>query len=228
MIVSVHIPKTAGVSFGGRLEGAFGSRLLYDYDDWVGLNTAQANLRRVERVLEARGRREQLIRDYDIIHGHFVADKYAELFPSTHFVAFFREPCQQLASLYHFFLRNGGKSNIHPAAKVFHRVRPTLPEFIAEARNVQSMFIGRVPINDFAVVGVIEKYDDGIALFEDVFRCKLAPERDRFNVNQSQQGGRYDIDNETWRAVERYCQADIQLYQTAREMFRRLSTRYQR
>jgi hypothetical protein len=35
MIVSIHVPKTAGTSFRFRLEAAFGARLPCDYGDWL-------------------------------------------------------------------------------------------------------------------------------------------------------------------------------------------------
>ena len=41
----------------------------------------------------------------DVIHGHFIADKYLGLFPQTDVIAFFRDPCQQALSNY-FFMQN--------------------------------------------------------------------------------------------------------------------------
>lgn len=75
MIVSIHIAKTAGTTFGGRLlQIEFRDRLLLDYGDWVGFNSSEAIARRRQRAAETTKRRAELITACDVIHGHFVAD----------------------------------------------------------------------------------------------------------------------------------------------------------
>jgi len=224
MIVSIHIPKSAGTSFGMRLESEFGARLLKDYGDWVGLETPDAIARRAARVAAMRARREELLRDYDVIHGHFVADKYLDLFPTTALVAFFRDPYQQAVSNYHYLMRHPEID--HPGVKLFHEVRPSLLEFIAGVPASQSNYLGRATVEDFAMVGLTEQYDRGVALFEAIFSVKLPPEKERGNVNPDRQGEVYEIDPAIREAIDQHRPGDVKLYRRAVERFARLAANY--
>jgi hypothetical protein len=74
-IISIHIPKTAGTAFVVALQERFGERLLEHYGDWVGFNSPEAIARHEARMAEMRDRRSELSENYDVIHGHFIADK---------------------------------------------------------------------------------------------------------------------------------------------------------
>jgi hypothetical protein len=224
LILSVHIPKTAGQSFRMRLQSTFASRALIDYGDWPGLYTPEAIARRECRKAEMRARRDELLRDYDIIHGHFYPDKYLGLFPTAEFAAFFRDPYQQVISHYQFFLRHPEME--HPAVKIFHDARMSLPEFVAEFPCMQSRQIGGIAVDDLAMVGIVEQYEQGIALFDTVFGCKIAPETTRENVNPDRPGDAYAIDQAVRKAVDTHNAADVELYRRACEKFAQLSARY--
>ena len=225
MIISIHIPKTAGRSLRLRLEASFGARILTDYGDWIGYDTPETIARRAQRTAEMRVRRDELIRDYDLIYGHFIADKYAGLFPATQFTAFFRDPYQQAVSQYQFLLRLGAERD-SPGIREFRRLRPSLPEFIAATPNTQAAFLGHVAIEDFAMVGLVEQYDRGVALFEATFRLKLAPESVRANVNPERPRDGYVIDPSVHRAIDTHRAADVELYRRATELFERQAARY--
>ena len=82
VILSIHVPKTAGMSFGGILKAEYGNRLLLDYGDyqnWVEPQRRPAILRRVQE--EARLRRDELLENYQVIHGHFFPEKVHWLIP---------------------------------------------------------------------------------------------------------------------------------------------------
>ncbi|MGH6845701.1 MAG: hypothetical protein ACRECU_13515 [Methylocella sp.] len=224
MIVSIHIPKTAGESFRLRLQSTFASRALFDYGDWVGFDTPDTVARRELRRAVMRARRDELLRDYDIIHGNFVGDKYLGLFPATWFAAFFRDPYQQAVSHYHFILRHPEID--HPGVRAFHEKRMSLLEFIAAFPNMQSRFLGQIGVENLAMVGMKEQYERGVALFEAVFRHKLSPETSRENVNPNRQGDTYLIDAAARKAVDTHSAGDVELYRRACERFDSLSARY--
>ena len=75
MIVSIHMPKTAGMTFGELLGRAFQTRLLLDYEDYAGFRSPEALAQCAANAKRMRARRDELIAQYDAIHGHFVADK---------------------------------------------------------------------------------------------------------------------------------------------------------
>jgi hypothetical protein len=224
VILSIHIPKAGGTGFGHRLQAAFGSRLLRDYGDLIGFDTQEAATRRTARIAEARARRDELLRDYDVIHGHFTADKYAGLFPTTDVTAFFREPHQQAMSHYEFLMRHPQMDN--PAVKLFHELRIPLTEFVERTGSLQAAFLGSMDIGEFAVVGLMEHYERSVALFEAAFGRKLPREAARANANPDRRGERYEIGPELRRAVALHRAGDVEVYRRACERFGDLCERY--
>ena len=195
-----------------------------DYGDWVGVDTPKALARRKRRTEEMRARRDELLRDYDVIHGHFIADKYTRLFPTTEFAAFFRDPYQQSISNYEFILRHPDID--HPAVKLVHETRMTLLEFIAAFPDIQTRYLGCVAVEDFAMTGLFEQYERSVALFEAVFGRKLVPETSRQNVNPDRQGNAYPIDEAVRKAVDVHRAGDLDAYRRAQGRFARLTAHY--
>ena len=224
MIVSIHIPKTAGRTFQFRLRSTFGSRALFDYGDWIGFDTPEVAAHDELRKAGMRARRDELLRDHDIIHGHFVAAKYAGLFPATDFVAFFRDPYQQAVSHYQYLLRHPEID--HPGVRAFHEARMSLPEFIVAVTDIQSRFLGQVTVEDLMMAGLMEQYDRSLALFEAASGCKLAREARHENVNPVRQGDAYPIDPAVRKAIDTYRAGDVALYRRACESFARLTARH--
>jgi len=92
--------------------------------------------------------------------------------------------------------------------------------------NVQSMFLGKIALEDLAVVGLAEKYERSVALFEAVFGCKLPPINLRENVNPDRAGDFYAIDPVFRKTIDLYCAADVELYPRAVKRFDQLVARY--
>ena len=220
MIISVHIPKTGGSTFRKLLKRAFGPRLLLDYGDWAGFKTQEAMARRAMRRDEKRRQHDALARDFDIIHGHFEADKYADLFPQTQYVAFFREPYQQALSNYQYLQRHPELD--HPAIRLFHDNKMSLEDYLrCEAlSNPQTQLLGKVPLDDFAMIGMTEQYSRSIALFNSAFGTRLVRE-DTANVNPDRTGISYDVSPAQRKLIETYRAPDLDLYARATEKFAR-------
>ncbi len=220
MILSIHVPKAAGNSFRALMHGEFGDRLMLDYGDWAGFDVPAANARRAIRTREMRSRRDELLRNYDAIHGHFIADKYLGLFSTENFVAFFRDPYQQALSHYWFLVRNPQRE--HPEEKMLHDAKMTLHDYLAwdAFRNQQSQYLGSVALDDFAMVGLSEEFYRSVELFNSIFGGNLRG-HSFLNVNPDHQGVDYAIDHEVRKAVEKYRAADVDLYRRAKDIFAR-------
>jgi len=220
MILSLHVPKAAGNSFRQLLQIEFGERLMRDYGDWAGFNVPEAIDRCKVRTLAMRGRRDEILEKYDIIHGHFVADKYLGLFPSEDFVAFFRDPYQQALSHYCFLLRNPQRE--HLEEKMFHEAKMTLHDYLRwhAFHDHQSQYLGSIGIDDLAMVGLSEEFYKSVALFNSNFGCHLRGES-FLNVNPDTVGSDYKTDPEIRKAIEKYRAADVDLYRRAKEIFAR-------
>jgi hypothetical protein len=222
MLLSIHVPKTAGNSFREALMGSFGDRLMLDYGDWAGFNTPEANIRRILREEAMRARRDELMKKYDVIHGHFIADKYQGLFPDEQFIAFFRNPFQQSVAHYFFLVRNPQRE--HPEEKILHDAKMTLLEYLEwdALRDQQSRFLGSLSIDDLAFVGLSEEYSKSLELFRSMFGYDLGEPRFE-NVNEARSGAEYPISADVRTAVKKYRPADIELYERAKDIFARQS-----
>lgn len=224
MILSIHVPKAAGNSFRELLKAKFGDRMMGDYGDWAGFDIPEANERRAERTREMRLRAPELREKFDVIHGHFVADKYEGLFPDPKYLAFFRDPYQQAVAHYYFLLRNPQRD--HPEERIFHENKMTLQDYLSwdAFRNHTSQYLGKIPIEDFAMVGMSAEFPRSLGLFRSIFDLDLGEQRFA-NVNEERQGTEYEIDAETRKAVDKNRAADIELYRKAKEIFAKQTAR---
>lgn len=220
MIVSIHVPKTAGISFRAQLHATFGSRILFDNNDLQGIDGLRPSLARAYNLARAVWLRRVILRDYDVVHGHLSARKYRLIFPGARFAAFFREPHQQTASHYAFYLR-------HPELyRPYMHIDPDRPlsigAFCAKFPNIQKRFLDGLNLTDLAMVGLSEDFARSVALFEAVFDCNLAPAEAPQNVNPDRTSDTYDVTPELHDAVAKHRAADIALYREAQEHFARL------
>jgi hypothetical protein len=224
MIVSIHIPKTAGKSFQYDLTQVFGDRLLPDYDDWPESTTPEAtahNERRRAAMLADAG---MLTERYDVIHGHFLAGKYAGVFPVTALVTMVRDPYQHAVSTYEHAARS---SDIpHPGFHDFKQQRMTLVDFIEAFPNHQSLYLGGTALEDLAMIGLTERYEQSVALFGAIFSRTMPRAIIRKNVNPAKEGIVYEITPDVRRAVERSRAEDIALYRKAGERLAKLCSTY--
>jgi hypothetical protein len=216
LIVSIHVPKTGGVTFREALAAAAGGRLVLDYDD------RPLAPRSFARALRERLRRVELPPDTRAVHGHFVASKYRRRYPHARFVTWFRDPVERLASHYYYWLREPDPKNA--TCRRLLQERLTLEQFAAlpEMRDVHLRFLGGVPVENFAFVGLTEAFDEGMALFERLFGIAAPAETPRRNANPERRGERYELAPDVREAVARSNAADLALYARARARYEAL------
>jgi hypothetical protein len=224
MIVSVHIPKTAGTSFNGDLGHVFGARLLADYEDWPEIPTPEAAVHNERNRAAVVAGAESIGERYDAIYGHFVAGKYAGVFPLTALVTMVRDPYQHAVSTYEHAMPVAASP--HPGHRLITERRMTLLEFIEAFPNHQALYVGEMPLEDFAMIGVTERYEQSVALFEAVFGISMPRTTIRQNTNPAKRGREYEITPEVRRAVERFRAEDIRLYRQAGERLTKLCSAY--
>jgi hypothetical protein len=224
MILSIHVPKAAGNSFRVLLQNEFGARMMKDYGDWAGCRVPEAMERCQSRTLAMRNRRNELLQKYDVIHGHFAPDKYSGLFPIEDFVAFFRDPYQQVVSHYYFLQRNPQRD--HPEERIFHEAKMTLHDYVSwEAfHDHQTQYLGSLSIDDLAMVGLSEEFYRSVEVFNSMFGCDLQG-NSFLNVNPDTQGDAYRISPDIRKAVKKYRAADIDTYERAKEIFKRQASK---
>ena len=84
-------------------------------------------------------------------------------------MAWFREPVERLASHYHYWKRKPDRQN--PTCQRLIEEDLSLEAFAAlpEMRDVHARFLGEVPPERLAFVGLTERYDDSMDLFRRAF-----------------------------------------------------------
>jgi hypothetical protein len=217
LLISVHLPKTAGTSFERALRSHFGERLRLDYASKpLHQRPAARRLQAMRRALEHGLHAPDA--DIACIHGHFLPLAYRWLRspgPRT-FVTWLRDPVERLASHYQHWQRVENP----PATDVLH-VRMldenwSFEQFALapQLRNSYAQFLWGFPFAAFSFVGISEHYAEDLAFFgRHILGGELPICEERRNPEAPQ--GRYDIDEALRRRIRRYHATDQDLYERA-------------
>lgn len=225
MLISVHMPKTAGLSFRAALESHFGSQLQPDYSDYPLAHSPQDRRNQAEEFGHANG-----LENFDgiaCIHGHFLPIKYRELagvLPCT-FVTWLREPIARLISHYDYWQRSYDPDS--NATSALHRrvveESWSLQRFALspELRNVYSEFLWRFPLERFEFVGITEFFPEELRYFSrEVLGNNLCVET--LNVREDGKSGAPEqrLKPSDRAEIEAFHAKDVNLYQRARRWHR--------
>jgi hypothetical protein len=217
VIISVHLPKTAGKSFEAALETRFGSSLLEDYATFP-MNTPRYERNRTALEQSLRNAEAEFA-GVECIHGHFLPAKYlllAERRDLT-FVTWVRHPVQRLLSNYYYWRRTfepGTAPRLH--RKVVEEdwsvERFCLSD---EMRNMYGQFLWGFPVENFAFMGITEFYEDDLDYFAGRW-LGLSVEPKRLNIG-SAPDGEYQVDRALRTRIETFHEQDMELYRRALE-----------
>ena len=212
MIISVHLPRTAGTSFGKVLTTHFRSRLLRDYSD-LPINTPQSERNRA--ALQASLRNEESdFPDVECIHGHFLPIKYLLLVHKRRvkFVTWMRNPVERVISNYYYW-----KKTYTPRSTPLHR-RVVEEEWSIErfclgpeVRNLYWQILWGFPLDYFDFIGITEFYEDDIAYFGQHYLGAYTKAK-RLNVRTN---SAYQIDRSFRNEIEEFHDRDMDLYRKA-------------
>lgn len=187
LLVSVHLPKTAGTSFLNILEQHYGKRLWRDYAD----RPLHSGRRSVRARAFTQGVKAGLfsgaLKDVDCIHGHFLPLKYRFLARrrSLGFITWLRDPVERLASHYHYWLRSYDPAQ---AGRLHRRVVEEgwdLERFCMseELRNIYSRFLWGFPLERFDFLGLTEHFASDLDYLAERFFAGDLPNLPMQNVN---------------------------------------------
>lgn len=224
MIISVHVPKTAGISMLTAWEEAFPERVLRDYANEFGAAD------RYETAADVAAHKEQIAERYDVVHGHFHADKY-EAFPDETWVIFLRDPVRRLLSLHEQMRRRleRGRSLPSPEREAAVWAVNDDPGRVLEfastfspPQGVYRRFVGTRGVDGFDVVGITERYQRSLELVEAAVGRPLAV-HDK-NTSEPTALVRYVDETPAVRAeLESALQADYDIYRQALARFEALA-----
>ena len=193
-LISVHVPKTAGSTFGNFLTTIYGvDRVFKDYDDYPMNPLSRFNVDRDGWRESAEGQVRGIGPEFRAVHGHFVIEKYRDVFPEARRVAWVRHPAAWVISLYYFW-KNGPKSHdhkTHPLIRRLHNEDLSLLEFAEDESirdHVSRVFLGGLPPESYDFLGVQEHFNDDLP---DLIRLMGWPELPAGFENRSPEP-RYD------------------------------------
>ena len=216
MIISVHIPKTAGTSFSLSLNQRFGRAYRSDYMDR--LFTTETSLdRKSKSMAKALEMRPEEFEGIQCVHGHFLAFKYrflAEQMPCS-FITWLRDPIDRLLSHYYYWVEAYDPAYAQGHHKRFMEEGWTLEKFCLadEFRNIQSQFLWSTPMSSFDFVGITEHYAEDFSRFSKRF---LGSQPETFRVNATKtKPSKLALDQGLRKEIEAFHSQDVALYEAA-------------
>lgn len=217
MIVSLHLPKTAGTSFSATLENHYGTRLLKDYTDFP-INTPPPRRNRfaVQSCLEIENKD---FSSADCIHGHFLPIKYLLMRDKNNatFITWIRNPVDRALSNYYFWRKTYKPENSPPLHRRVIEENWSLERFCLgpELRNLYAQFLYGFPLEYFSFIGLTEFYDEDLLYFSENF-LQIHAEPKKINVGNS--SGFYQISDILRLEIEAFHADDMILYNRALSM----------
>ncbi|MEN1941331.1 hypothetical protein WCE41_09355 [Luteimonas sp. MJ246] len=216
LLVSLHLPKTAGTSFAETLRAASGDGYRDDYAD---LPMQYAALRRrMQAVRGGLAMRGRVAADATCIHGHFLALKYRIALGRrpARWITWMRDPVQRLASHYAFWRRDyDGGDPAQPLRNRMLREQWTFERFALgpELRDVYRQYLWGFDPARFDFVGITEHYHADLERLARRLGWKAVAAAALVNPERGESG--YDIDPRLRARIARHHAGDIALYRWA-------------
>ncbi len=194
MIISVHIPRTAGSSFRELLQERFGDRLAYHYYHFL-----DAAMQPVDEPGPGA----------ECLHGHFPATLHLSRYPNAALITWVRRPLDRIISEYKFLKQSPDEGN---ALSRLIQDGATLVEFAEHVgnRNRMCAYLDGQPLSRFAFVGISEQFDLELDRLE---RCTGLRLRKYHAVNQSWRSTRVEMSDAEREFILSINEADVRLYE---------------
>jgi hypothetical protein len=211
MIISLHLPKTAGSSFKASLQQHFDHKMLLDYAD-LPINTPPFQ-RNQNAMISGLQNAERNFEESECIHGHFMPAKYLlldSIKPLT-FVTWLRHPVERVVSHYYFWQRRYCPED-PPLHKRIVEEKWSLERFCLsnEMQNLYQQFLWGFPLHNFDFIGITEHYEEDFRYFAKTFLQKNVVSY-KENINENKKGN-YPISKSFRKKIESFHKSDMELY----------------
>jgi hypothetical protein len=189
LLLSVHIPKTAGTSFAKVLETLYGKRLQKLYEPSFDPIT--------NRVL--------------CVHGHFLPAHFFHRYQKARAITWLRNPTDRVISHYRFYKRQPQPDD--PVWQQIHEQGLSLLEFarLPLMTNRQSFFLEDLAFDDYDFIGITEQFDRSVQLFAKIFRLSIRSKPIHLNTAPESCAVASSVRTE----IARLNEADWELYRRA-------------
>jgi hypothetical protein len=200
MLISVHIPKCGGTSFRAVLAGIFGQGLWLNYGNMF---------------CQPEVRPDRIPRDTRCVHGHFLADTFDELVPRPRLVTWLRHPVERVVSNYYHFLRTPDPRDA--CCRDLYEKNLSLEAFaeLDWMRNEATRYMAGKAVDEFAFVGIVERFAESLELFGATFGLPVPAEAPRINVNHERVTATYPLSTRTYEHILKLNLRDLIAYDLA-------------
>jgi hypothetical protein len=214
MLISVHLPKTAGTSFRHSLADHYGEKMLLRYGERpLGLPEFERHKLVTEAAINLSGIDYQNI---ECIHGHFLPFQYLLLQSNKNltFVTWMRNPVDRLISNYYHIKNYHKQYSSSFQYRVIEENWPLEQYCLSEEmRNIYAQFLWAFPLENFEFIGITEYYEKDFIFFREHYLTKEIPVR-KLNVNPDKKAN-YRISKPLRKKIEAYNAEDMALYERA-------------
>jgi hypothetical protein len=218
LLVSLHMPKTAGTSLAETLRAAFpapGACHIEYVDQPMQHPRMQRRWQALRQGLAGRG---ALPATVACIHGHFLPLKYriSAAGRAVQYATWLREPVARLASHYHYWMRDyDGHDPAQPLRNRVVREAWSFERFALgpEMRNLYHEYLWGFDPARFAFIGITERYDADLERMAGRFLGGTAVPATAL-VNPGAKDG-YRIAATLRRRIEDHHARDVALYRRA-------------
>jgi len=222
MLISVHLPKTAGSSFSAALGEKLGSSLLLDYGDQpINTPSHERNTGAFRKSIENFDNSSRF-KGIKCIHGHFLPIKYLLLSDKLdiQFITWMRNPVERLLSHYYFWKRTFNSETAPPLHRKFMEEKWSIERFCLgpELKNLYYQFLYGFPLEYFALIGITESYEEDLSYFSSRF-LGYHVEMKRLNVGKTTNHS-YEIPERLRNKIAHFHSKDMELYERALDMKR--------
>jgi hypothetical protein len=197
MLLSIHIPKTAGVSFRRILAQLYQEDFLLKY--W--------------QMTDARGQVVSTVPlNVRCIHGHFSPESMLQAYPQAKLITWVRDPVERVISSYYHRLRDPDWQ--HPVTRELHEKKLSLVEFAALdlMRTEMSRYLGTRQPKDFAFIGRTECFETSLARFLQMYNFNQVPVP-RENCNPQRTSAYYPVAASVRGKIAALNERDVAVYE---------------
>jgi hypothetical protein len=172
ILISLHLPKTAGESFAKTLQDFYKENLVKDYADYP-VNTVMDVRNRIALQYAFDNTCQNSMSASNCIHGHFLPLKYLHHNHLTLkknnnvFITWMRHPVDRMISHYYYWIE---RSTLKAHAPLHQRIveeKWSLEKFClsSELQNLYEQFLWGFPLRYFDFIGITEHYQSDLHYF---------------------------------------------------------------
>jgi hypothetical protein len=221
-LISLHIPKTAGSTFWNYIQKLYGSEAVFHEDkDRILDPGSKYNIDPVGWRGELEEAVTQIGSEIRVIHGHFTATKYQDVFPLARRIVWLRHPVLRLISHYFFWKSKSKTVSKHTIHEYMEDNNLSIIDFakLPMMRNILvNFYLKDVTLDNFDFVGIQEYFDQDLKKLCSIMEWPYnTPEEINRNIAPNYNDKRKNMlsDRNLLEALEGLNQDDMKIYNEA-------------